>query len=185
MLRDCSREFAGFVDDCARGDEIVGDFDSLTAGRLHDQCEIALAIGYRHLDARLACLSRLMAAGFRLATLVHPAAYVARGAALGEGTLVMARASIDTSAVTGEAVVLWPGANVSHDSKVARNSFISPSAVLCGFVEIGESSFVGAGAIVTDRVQVPAGSFITAGTRYSGGPLPRWRPAAALSEGQA
>lgn len=176
LLADCKLPFAGFIDDFTGGSEVIGSLEDLLASALAEECEIIMAIGYRHLEARLTRFDLLKSAGFRFATLVHPAAYVSASAHLGEGAIVMARAIVDVSASIGDAAVLWPGANVSHDCEIGRNTFMSPGSVICGCSRIGASCFIGAGAVITDHVDVPAGSFISAGTRYSGGPATRWRP---------
>lgn len=176
LLVDCKLPFAGFIDDFTRGNEVIGNLEDLLASPVAEKREMIMAIGYRHLEARLARFDLLKSSGFRFATVVHPTAYVSSSAHLGEGAIVMARAIVDVSASIGDAAVLWPGANVSHDCDIGRNTFLSPGSVICGCARIGASCFIGAGAVVTDHVDVPAGSFVRAGTCYSGGPLTRWHP---------
>jgi sugar O-acyltransferase (sialic acid O-acetyltransferase NeuD family) len=168
LVIDCGRSFAGFVDDWVKGPEIVGDSKSVFARSSAEDFEIAMAIGYRHLAARLEVFQKLTAVGYRFVSLVHPAAYVSSSARIGSGVQVMARAIVDRAAAVRDLVVLWPGANVSHDCEVGRNTFISPGAVLCGRVRLGHSCFVGAGAVITDGVAVPERTSIKAATRYSG-----------------
>ena len=178
LVGDCGHKFAGFIDDRIQGPEIVGNLETLLSRSLAGDFEVAMAIGYRHLDARLALFHRLHSAGYRFATLVHPAAYAAGSARLGEGALLMAHASVDTDAVLGDLVVLWPGAIVSHHSEVGCNTFLAPGAIVCGITRVGTSCFIGAGAVITDGVSVSDGSFVKASSCYSGGPLARARTSA-------
>lgn len=168
VLGDCGHEFAGYVDDVHPGrPEVVGSFDSARASHPPPVYGMVLAVGYKHLEARKRILAAIRAAGYRLATLVHPAAHVHSSAAIGEGAVVMARAIVDRGARLGEASVLWPGANVSHDSAVGANTFVSPGAVVCGFAKVGSSCFVGAGSVIADHCTVPDGSFVKAGSVFS------------------
>ncbi|HVM64291.1 MAG TPA: hypothetical protein VMU14_05465, partial [Acidimicrobiales bacterium] len=59
---------------------------------------IALALGIGDGRARAAILDKASAAGFTVATLVHPSAVVARSASLGAGTVVMAAAVVNPGA---------------------------------------------------------------------------------------
>jgi sugar O-acyltransferase (sialic acid O-acetyltransferase NeuD family) len=168
LVLDCGREFAGFIDDWDQGGDIVG-----SAARAYDlfppdSCEVVVAVGYKHLDARWTIYEQLLARGYRVASLVHPEAYVGANAVIADGAFIMARSVVDTGARVGALAVVWPGAVVNHDAVVGQNSFISPNATICGAANVGEGSFVGAGAVVVDHVRVAARSFIKAGSVYAG-----------------
>jgi hypothetical protein len=63
LVNDCGRKFAGFIDDWSSGGDVIGDINTLLSGSLGADFDLAMAIGYRHLDARLALYRRLRAAG--------------------------------------------------------------------------------------------------------------------------
>jgi sugar O-acyltransferase (sialic acid O-acetyltransferase NeuD family) len=165
---DCGYAFAGYIDDWNQGPDVLGSLASVQVSHGPDEYDVAMAIGYKHLQARRQLADQLRSIGYSLPTLIHPAAYVAKSAHVEPGSLVMARASIDVRAQIGPLTVVWPGAIVSHDCVVVGNSFLSPGATLCGFSRIGESSFLGAGSIVVDHVELLAGSFLRAGALYKG-----------------
>lgn len=167
LVEDCGRRFEGFVDDWNSGPQVLGSFVEVTNRYPPEGFEIALAIGYRHLAARWELYQRVKAAGYRVSTLVHPQAYLARSATVLEGAMVMARAVVDMAATVGNLAVIWPGVVINHDSRVGENSFVSPNATVCGHSSVGCSCFVGAAAVVVDHVVVPDGSFIRAGAVYS------------------
>jgi len=162
----CGYRVAGTIDDYATGPGILGNLQTVFTSHPPARYQIAFAIGYKDLPARFHAWERVRQLGYSTVTLVHPRAYVADSASLGEGTIVMAGAIVDVRARIGSIAVLWPGANVSHDSAVGVNSFLSPGAILCGHVVIGHSTFIGAGAVVADHQDVPAGAHLKANTVF-------------------
>ena len=162
----CGHAVAGFIDDFERSPRIVGSFDDVARTTSPMDAGIVLAVGYRDLAGRWTAWLRVRAAGFTLPALVHPRAYVADSARLGDGCMVMAGAIVDVRARLGDGVVLWPGACVNHDSVVGDNTFVSPNATICGHVRIGAHCFIGAGAAIADHRTVPDRSFVRMLTAY-------------------
>jgi len=156
------------VDDFNSGSGILGNLDSVIQSHPPSKYGIAMAIGYTNIPARWAAWERIRSAGYQAPALIHPRAYVADSARIGEGAMVMAGAIVDVRAEIGDLVVLWPGACVNHDTKIGANTFIAPSATLCGFAQVGAHSFVGAGAVIVDYGQVPEAGFIKMMARYTG-----------------
>ena len=169
LLHDCGHQAAGLVDDYATGPGIVGTFDTAIRRYPPSEFGFAVAIGYSNLPARRKVGQRIHAAGYRMLALVHPRAYVADTAHLGQGSMVMAGAIVDTRATIGELGVVWPGACINHDSIIGENTFVSPNAIVCGCSRIGADSFIGAGAAIRDHCELPAGSFVPMLQRYTGG----------------
>lgn len=101
--------------------------------------------------------------GYRFATLVHPSAVVAQGAALGEGSQVMAGAVIQPAARIAENCIINTRAAVDHDCRIGAHSHIAPGAVLSGDVRIGERVHVGAGAVVIQGLEIGPDSVVGAG----------------------
>lgn len=171
LAEDAGRHVAGFLDDFNEGDGVVGHTRDLGARLSATEIELAMAIGYKHLDARLAMFHRLRAIGFDFPALVHPSARVSSRASLGQGCIVMANADIDAFTRIGDICVVWPNATISHDNTIGASTFISPAATLCGFVSIGDLSFIGANSTLVDGSVLPARSFVKAASRHNSRPL--------------
>lgn len=167
LVRHCGHEAAGMVDDYNSGPGILGNLDTVTRSHPPSEYGVAMAIGYSNLPARWAAWETIRSAGYRSPALIHPRAYVADTAQIGEGAMVMAGAIVDVRAEIGALTVLWPGACINHDTKIGLNTFISPNATLCGFVKIGSHSFIGAGAVIVDHCTVPEASFIKMLARHT------------------
>lgn len=166
LVRHCGHEVVGMVDDYNSGPGIIGSLTDVSRSHPPTEYGIAMAIGYNNIQARWAVWERVRATGYHAPALIHPHAYVANTAQIGEGSMVMTRAIVDARAELCALTVLWPGACVNHDACLGSNTFISPNATVCGFVMVGAHCFVGAGAVITDHVKVPDGAFIKAGSVY-------------------
>jgi len=166
LVIDCGYSFVGFIDDWESGADIMGRFEEVLSRFPPSECQIAIAIGYKDLRARMEVYRRIKDANYQLARLIHPAAYVRSPENISEGAIIMAGAIIDVNASTGALCVIWPGATLNHDSTLGANVFLCPNATVCGYVRIGDNCFIGAGAVVVDHVSVPANTFLKAGAVY-------------------
>ena len=103
-----------FLDDAVRGDAVVGkcvDYTELTGS----YTDAVAAFG----ETRLAWAEKLLAAGYRVPSVVHPTAIVSPSARLGEGCLVLQGAIVNTAARLGRACLVNAGALVDHDAVLA------------------------------------------------------------------
>ena len=110
---------------------------------------------------RSAVAARLKGSSF--ATAVHPMAWVAPTARLGEGTVVFAGAVIQPDTVIGRHVIVNTGASVDHDCRIGDFVHIAPGGRLAGSVTVGEGSLIGLGAVVIPGVRIGAWATVGAG----------------------
>lgn len=113
---------------------------------------VVVAIGNN--SVRHEKLVELHMTGARLATLIHPAAFVSRYAAIGEGTVVFAGAVVNADASVGLGGILNTGCSVDHDCLLGEAVHISPGARLAGGVQLGDLSWVGIGASVRQMIRI-------------------------------
>lgn len=112
---------------------------------------------------RMELVARLGLPTERYATLVHPAASVASGVVLGEGTVLLAGAVITAPQRVGAHVVAMPHALFTHDDEVGDFATFAGRAALAGAVVVEESAYLGAGALVRQGVRIGAGAVIGMG----------------------
>jgi sugar O-acyltransferase (sialic acid O-acetyltransferase NeuD family) len=98
-----------------------------------------------------------------LATLVDPAAHIARDVSVGAGTVVMPGVVVSVGARIGGHAILNTGCTVDHDSVVLDYAHVSPGAHISGECEIGVGSHVGIGASVVQCIRIGEGARIGAG----------------------
>lgn len=123
-----------FLDD--RNEIAVGKLDSY--GKYSGEYDCA-AVAVGDAEVRFKYLEKLEAAGYDIATLVSPRAYVAQSATLMKGTIVEPMAVVNAFSNVSAGTIICAGAVVNH------NAFVGTCCLLqCG-------SVVAAGAHVTDK----------------------------------
>lgn len=168
LVRHCGHESVGMVDDFNSGSGILGNIETVRRDFSPNEYGMVLAIGYSNLTARWLAWERIVAAGYISPTLIHPRAYVADTAQVGQGCMVMAGAIVDVRAKLGDAVVAWPGVCINHDVVIGNNTFLSPNSTICGCSVVGVNTFIGANAVIADHCSVPPASFIKMQSRFIG-----------------
>ncbi|MDC0166896.1 NeuD/PglB/VioB family sugar acetyltransferase [Gammaproteobacteria bacterium] len=153
------------VGDEVHGYSVIGsDLDLREVGL---SVEYALvAVGHiKNVELRLKLIDQVKAAGFKLATIVSPLAYVSPTASLGRGTIIMHHALINSSASIGENCIINSKTLVEHDVTVGDCCHISTGAVLNGGVTIGDRTFVGSSAVIMEGIVVPTDSIVGMGEK--------------------
>ena len=91
------------------------------------QCAV-VAIGNPHI--RFSWLEKLEAAGFRIATLVSPAAYVSPTAVIGRGTIVEPMAVLQANSTVLRGCIVSSGAVIRHDAYLEELCHVDCNAVV-------------------------------------------------------
>lgn len=118
-----------------------------------------ISIGRNH--CRLNIADRLGAGNW--ATLVHPTAFVAPEATLGEGTVVMAGSIVQPSTTIGRHSIINTGASVDHDCSIGEGVHLCPGVHIAGEVTVGDQALIGTGACVIPGVKIGKNATIGAG----------------------
>ena len=135
----CGYDRVDFLDDdnpraiagTDRAEALAGSYDG-----------VVVSIGNN--DLRRTLIRRLWDVGAPIARLIHPRAFVAPSASLGEGTVVLPMAVVHTNAKVGKGCIISIGALVDHDATVEDFSHIDAGAVVAagkragGRIEAGE-----------------------------------------------
>lgn len=122
-----------------------------------------VAIGGARGRDRIRIQQRLKIVGLHFGALVHPKAFVAPSARIGEGSQVLAHATLAAEVRIGNACIINHGAVVDHECALGDGVHIAPGATLCGCIRVGACAFVGAGAIVLPKLTLGNDCVIGAG----------------------
>lgn len=163
-------ELAGFVDDSLAPSSQVMGVPVLGPGGLlaeyRDQANMAVAaIGNNRV--REAFHARLYAAGFALATIVHPGAIVSPSATIAPGCAIMAGAIVGTEAWLGEGAIVNCGAVVDHHCRVEDFGHLGVNACMAGGSVLGRGAWMQAGAVLGYGVRIGAGLVLEPGQAVS------------------
>ncbi len=169
LLAAGSFSIAGFVDDGTASDRVMGlpvlgrtaDFVRLRGEANH----AIVAIGKNELRESLC--KRLLAAGFELATVIHPRSIVSPSAEIAAGCAIMAGAVVGASARLGVGVIVNSGAVVDHDAQVMDFGHLGVGACMAGGTVLGCGAWMQAGAALGYGVRVPDGAVLPPGGSLS------------------
>ncbi len=131
FLDDNSLEAVGRVDEFER---FAGEFD-----------EFIVAIG--NPAVRRSCVEKL-GGTFKLATIVHPLAYVSPEATVGAGCVIEPGCVVYKNVVLGEACLVNAGAVLNHDCTVEAYCQIGCNAVVAARAVVPEGTKVMHGEVV-------------------------------------
>jgi len=139
-----------FIDD---NDEICGTIinglEVLTLRQAKEKYPEALVVsGIGGPKAREATMKKALAAGFEVATLIHPRVEMSTWVEIGEGTVICAGNMITTNVVIGRHVQINLHCTIGHDVVVGDYVTLAPGAHISGFVCIGKHVWVGTGAVI-------------------------------------
>ncbi|OOG50603.1 NeuD/PglB/VioB family sugar acetyltransferase [Polaromonas sp. C04] len=160
----------GFVDDAAPGLRQVWEWPvfgtTVNLARYRQQADAAIvAVGNNRLREEL--YTRLDAAGFELATTIHPKAVVSPRAVIGAGSAIMAGAIVGTEAQLRAGVIVNCGAVVDHHCRVEDFGHLGVNAGMAGGSVLGRGAWMQAGSVLGYGVKVEAGFVLAPGQALS------------------
>jgi sugar O-acyltransferase (sialic acid O-acetyltransferase NeuD family) len=135
--------------------------------RVHDFPDAAVVpcvASSRRPDARLRLVARLGLPSGRWATVVHPAASIAPGTVLGEGSVVLANVVVTAPITIGRYLSAMPHVLLTHDDELADGVTLAGRATLAGGVRVGAGAYLGQGSMVREGVTIGAGAVIGMGS---------------------
>ncbi|MEO5373709.1 MAG: acetyltransferase [Alphaproteobacteria bacterium] len=162
VLADMGRRVEGFVGlepDCVLPGPWLGG-DEVLEGTPRD-ADYLIAVGKPTLRRRLA--ENLRRLGLRYGRCVHPAAWVAAGAEVGEGVIVYPNATVHARVRLGTGVMVNSNVSIGHETSIGAFSTISPGVSLAGRMTIGEETWWGIGASGIELLSVASGTLIGGG----------------------
>lgn len=121
-----------------------------------------IAVGDQNLRYRF--MQELVATGARFGSVIHPTAYVAPTATIGDGTIVCPMAFVGPFAKVGMNCAINVHSTVGHDVVLGDCAVLSPGAAINGYGAAGESTLLGTGAIISPKASLGAFSKLSAGS---------------------
>lgn len=114
-------------------------------------------------ERRKAVFEKCKKKSFVFSTVLHPGAYVAKTAKIGEGVQVLMGAVINAHARIGKDAIINTRAIIEHDCRIGGHAHVASGAILGGGVSVGECSHIGMGAKILQGVKIGRNATIGAG----------------------
>lgn len=99
-------------------------------------------------EFRLQWCQRITSAGGKLATLIHPSAYVSPKATVGTGVVILPHAVINTGTIIGDGCIINLSAIVDHDCIIENGCHICLGAIVKGENRVRYCTKVEAGKVI-------------------------------------
>jgi sugar O-acyltransferase (sialic acid O-acetyltransferase NeuD family) len=155
LLDDDPRKLASVAN--AMGVGIVGDTSSYA---IQENDRFIVSLGDPRLRRVLA--ERLARRGARFISIVHPTAYVAPTARIGQGCIIGPFANVGSYVQLEDHVLLNLYSAAGHDVHVGAFCVFSPHAIANGGSRVGAGVFVGTHATIAANIRIGAESKIAA-----------------------
>jgi sugar O-acyltransferase (sialic acid O-acetyltransferase NeuD family) len=125
---------------------------------LQEGIDFIIAIGNPKIRSEI--YFKLLQAGHKPATLIHPRAtiYDDSSVHIGTGTIIFPAAVLTSGLTVGENCVIHVGCSLHHDTIFGNHSVMMPGARITGNAEIGEQVFIGANQVVGNGMKVAGGT---------------------------
>jgi len=168
-----SADVIGFIDDVRAPDEPVAEglktLGSLEAaacdGELNPaSIELVFGIGYADMNARRGALERVIRAGYRLFSVIHPNAIIEPGADAGPGSVVLGGAVLDQQVRLGAACFVDVGVRLGAGTLAGCCNYFSSGTSTGSRVSIGDGCFFGMDCTITTEVRLGSNLFVNAKT---------------------
>jgi UDP-perosamine 4-acetyltransferase len=167
-IRRLGRQILGYTDPSSNA-SLADDIEHLggdEALQEYASDEVVLAVGLgstRDMTLRARLFDGMHTEEFDFPPVIHPQAFVASEAMLGEGAQVMAGAVVQPGTRVGENAIVNTNASVDHDCDIRRHVHVAPGATISGGVVLEEGVHVGTGASIVQEIQVGEQSIVGAG----------------------
>ena len=160
-------EVAGYLNDRVPVGEKIDLFP--VVGRIEDAQRL-LAEGYWFINTifridgnreRIAMFENLGIPDDRLATFVHPMAYVAPSVELGPGCVILPNVSMSPATKLGKGCLMMAGSMMGHDNVVGDFCHIAAQAAVGSYLKIGKGVHIGLNATIHEYMTI--GDYATLG----------------------
>ena len=160
-------EVAGFLNDRVPVGEKIDLFPVI--GKVSDAQRL-LAEGYWFINTifridgnreRIAMFEQLGIPDDRLATFVHPMAYVAPSVELGPGCVILPQVAMSPGSKLGRGCIMMAGSMMGHDDEVGDFCHIAAHATVGSYLKIGKGVHIGLNATIHEYMTI--GDYATLG----------------------
>ena len=101
-------------------------------------------LGYKQLPAKQRVIHKLIEAGRKMHSFIHPSGFINPAATIENGVIIYPMCNIDKEVNIRAGVLLNNSVIISHNTVIENCCYLSPGVVLSGNVKVGENTFINA-----------------------------------------
>ncbi len=153
-----------FIDDGISGKTFRG-FELLsfsTFCKKYDSSSVEVVIGAGDPKLRKKLCDKVIAKGYKLASVIHPYSYISSDAKIGEGVVVEMGSYIGFDTEIGDNNLISAGSIIAHNCKLLPHS-VFLGTTIAGGCNIGEASLLGMGCVIRERTNVGNSALVSMG----------------------
>lgn len=128
----------------------------------NNDVEVLIAMGEPSMRRKM--MDKYLLHGFKLATFVHPFAYVAADAKIGNGSIILPYVYIAQNVIIGNNVLLHAGVKIENDCVIEDNCFVNGNAFIGAKTRIENTCFIGPSSTIRDSLIIGNNSIIGMGS---------------------
>lgn len=114
-------------------------------------------------DRRISLFESLNIPDEKLATFIHPQAYVAANVKIGAGSVIMPNASISSGTRLGRCCLVMAGATIGHNNEIGDHCHLAAQSCLGAYLKIASGVHIGLNASVRENLTLGQGSTLAMG----------------------
>jgi sugar O-acyltransferase (sialic acid O-acetyltransferase NeuD family) len=100
----------------------------------------------------------------RLATFIHPTAYVAPNVKLYPGVVIMPNVSVSSNTIIGKNSIVMVGATIGHDNEIGDYLHVAAQACVGAYLKIGDGVHIGLNSSIREHITIGNNATIGMGT---------------------
>lgn len=139
--------------------EIIGNDDSYQP---QDEDELICAVGNSRIREKI--ITKLEEKGARFTSIIHPTAFIAKSASVGNGTIVYPYSQITADTSIGKGCIINMNCTIAHDVVIGNFCTISPGCNITGLCTLGSHVFMGVGSSIIPSICIGDEAFVCAGS---------------------
>ncbi len=164
----CEWECVGFLNDGVEVGTVIDSFP--VVGNIRTDIYKYLDEGYYFINTifridgqgdRISMFEELNIPDDRLATFVHPTAYIAPNVEIGPGCVIMPLVAISSNTKLGKGCIVMVSASIGHDNIIENYCHIAAQACVGSFLNVGLGVHIGLNATIREHLTI--GKFATVG----------------------
>lgn len=156
-----------FIDDTKEeGEKLRGipiySFENLTKNIDTESIEIIISLGEPANRKKLA--EKIIHAGYRLATLIHPNVHIPESTKIGDGVIISCNAFISCDVIIEDNIIIQPFVVIGHDAHIGKNAVLSHHSSIAGDAHIGENTYIALNVCVREQTHIGDNVIVSAGS---------------------